>query len=198
MMKYDLSKKPTRGAQRTLAAFSKTMFALLAKKPFESISVNEICELSNFPRATFYNYFDDKYDLLNYCWYLLSHQIAFQEQPTEVSPKILATLFDRTYYLLSAHSDLLSDILKNNPSNSFLINNFSMYLKHVIQNIFHEYLHFSNEAVPLELIVDHFSNTVMLILDAIFLKRQPITLEEAHVYLNFLLGHLLTEAPEKQ
>ena len=30
-MKYDLTKKPTRGAQRTLHAFSQTMFQLLAK-----------------------------------------------------------------------------------------------------------------------------------------------------------------------
>ncbi|MFL2101269.1 TetR/AcrR family transcriptional regulator [Desemzia sp. FAM 23991] len=190
-MKYDLSKKPTRGAQRTLEAFSKTMFILLAKKPFENISVNEICEISNFPRATFYNYFDDKYDLLNYCWHLLSSQIYLNEQQHVDSEKILATLFDRTYYLLSSHNELLNDILKHNPLNSSLIANFSIYLKRVIQDVFHEYLHFDNKEVPIELVVDHFSNTVMLILEAIFLKRQPITLEEAHTYLNFLLGHLV-------
>ncbi|MBM6614900.1 TetR/AcrR family transcriptional regulator [Desemzia sp. RIT804] len=190
-MKYDLSKKPTRGAQRTLESFSKTMFNLLAKKSFENISVNEICEISNFPRATFYNYFDDKYDLLNYCWHLLSSQIYLNEQPNETSEKSLATLFDRTYYLLSSHNELLSAILKNNPLDSSLISNFSAYLKRVIQEVFHEYLHFDNNEVPIELVVDHFSNTVMLILEAIFLKRQPITLEEAHKYLNFLLGHLV-------
>lgn len=196
-MKYDLSKKPTRGAQRTLEAFSKTMFNLLAKKSFESISVNEICEISNFPRATFYNYFDDKYDLLNYCWHLLSNQIYLNEPSNVASEKILSTLFDRTYYLLSSHNELLNDILKNNPSNSSLINHFSNYLKRVIQNIFHEYLDFSSKDIPLELVVDHFSNTVMLILEAIFLKKQPISLEEAHKYLTFLLGHLIIESPER-
>ena len=196
-MKYDLSKKPTRGAQRTLEAFSKTMFSLLAKKPFENISVNEICEISNFPRATFYNYFDDKYDLLNYCWYLLSSQISLHEPPTVASDKVLAVLFDRTYNLLSSHNELLSGILKHNPLNSSLVANFSTYLKHVIQDVFHEYLHFENKEVPLELFADHFSNTVMLILEAIFLKRQPITLDEAHHYLNLLLGHLVTESQEK-
>lgn len=197
-MKYDLSKKPTRGAQRTLEAFSKTMFNLLAKKSFESISVNEICEISNFPRATFYNYFDDKYDLLNYCWHLLSNQIYLNGPSNVVSDQILSTLFDRTYYLLSSHKELLNDILKNNPSNSSLINHFSNYLKRVIQNIFHEYLDFSSKNMPLELVVDHFSNTVMLILEAIFLKKQPISLEEAHKYLNFLLGHLITDSPENK
>lgn len=47
-MKYDLTKKPTRGAQRTLESFSTTMIALLSKEPFEKISVNEICDISNF------------------------------------------------------------------------------------------------------------------------------------------------------
>lgn len=190
-MKYDLSKKRTRGAQRTLDAFSKTMFNLLAKKSFETISVNEICEVSNFPRATFYNYFDDKYDLLDYCWYLLSSQIYRNESPAIHSEKTLVILFDRMYHLLASHNELLSAILKNNPSNSTLISHFSAYLKRVIQDVFHEYLHFDNKDVPLELIADHFSNTVMLILVAIFLKRQPITLEEAHKYLNYLLGHLV-------
>lgn len=197
-MKYDLSKKPTRGAQRTLEAFSKTMFSLLAKKPFETISVNEICEISNFPRATFYNYFDDKYDLLNYCWYLLSNQIYLNEQPIVASEKVLPVLFDRTYYLLSSHNELLSGILKHNPLNSSLISNFSTYLKRVIQDVFHEHLSFDSKEVPIELVADHFSNTVMLILEAIFLKRQPITLEEAHKYLNFLLGHLVVEPQEHQ
>ena len=67
-MKYDITKRATKGAQRTLEAFSGTMFELLSRKSFEEITVNELCQQSNYPRATFYNYFDDKYDLLNYCW----------------------------------------------------------------------------------------------------------------------------------
>ncbi len=41
-MKYDLTKKPTRGAQRTLGLFSNTMFELLSEEPFEKISVNNL------------------------------------------------------------------------------------------------------------------------------------------------------------
>lgn len=149
-----------------------------------------------FPSSYFLQLFDDKYDLLNYCWHLLSNQIYLNEPSNAASEKILSTLFDRTYYLLSSHNDLLNDILKNNPSNSSLINHFSNYLKRVIQNIFHEYLDFSSKDIPLELVVDHFSNTVMLILEAIFLKKQPVSLEEAHKYLTFLLGHLIVESPE--
>lgn len=197
-MKYDLSKKPTRGAQRTLEAFSKTMFALLAKKSFETISVNEICEISNFPRATFYNYFDDKYDLLTYCWYLLSREVKIEETSSNSSQKILTVFFDRVYDLFMDHSELLNGIFRNNPINSPLINNFSAYLKQIMQEIFYEYLDFDNKNVPLQLVADHFSNTVMLILEAIFLKQQPISLEQAHEYMHYLVGHLLVDSPSDE
>lgn len=190
-MKYDLSKKMTRGAKRTLESFSKTMFTLLSKKPFENISVNEICEVSNFPRATFYNYFDDKYDLLNYCWYLISSEINIEEHTSIPSEEVINVLFDRLYNLFNKHSELLAKILKNNPSNSPLLNHYHSYLKHTMQMVFNECLDIGNKNVPLEIIAVHFSNTLLIILEATFFSPEPISLEEAHKYLNYLLGHLL-------
>ena len=78
-MKYDLSQKLSRGAVRTINAFTGSMFSLLSEKSFESVSVNEICLQSGYPRATFYNYFDDKYDLLTCCWIKLAQAIGFEE-----------------------------------------------------------------------------------------------------------------------
>ena len=61
-MKYDLTKKLTIGASRTLYSLQQAMFSLLCEKSFEEIAVGELCEKAMLPRATFYNYFDDKYD----------------------------------------------------------------------------------------------------------------------------------------
>lgn len=49
--------------------------ALLEQKPFESIQVNELCQACMIPKSTFYNYFDDKYDLLNYLFQRWEEQI---------------------------------------------------------------------------------------------------------------------------
>lgn len=49
---------------------------LLSEKSFEEITVGQLCEAAQYPRATFYNYFDDKYDLLGYCWQTLAAQVA--------------------------------------------------------------------------------------------------------------------------
>ncbi|MBY9079357.1 TetR/AcrR family transcriptional regulator [Paenibacillus sp. CGMCC 1.18879] len=189
-MKYDLNKKITRGAQRTLEAFSNTMFDLLAKKSVESITVNELCEISNFPRATFYNYFDDKYDLLNYCWYLISKQLQLEQHKQLSSKEALTIFFDRIYHIFLENMDSLTDILRHNPPNSYLVNHFNAYFKQVMQGIFYECLEFQDHTVPLEIIADHFSNTVLLILEWIFIKQRPITLDEAHNYLISLLGEL--------
>lgn len=87
-MKYDPQKKLNRNTQRTLKAFSEAMFGLLGEKNFEKITVNELCARCDYPRATFYNYFDDKYDLVSYCWYQLgkdAHLDAAQTLPTNES-----------------------------------------------------------------------------------------------------------------
>ena len=52
-MKYDLSKKTNRFAERTLKDFSETLFSLLEKKKFEDITVNELCSVCNYPRIIF-------------------------------------------------------------------------------------------------------------------------------------------------
>ena len=67
-MKFKLSDKTSRFAKRTLADFSEKMIAMLADMPLEEMSVQKICDICNYPRSTFYNYFDDIYDLMDYCW----------------------------------------------------------------------------------------------------------------------------------
>lgn len=43
---------------------------LMLKKPFEKITIKNICDETGVIRATFYNYYEDKYDALNYIVYL--------------------------------------------------------------------------------------------------------------------------------
>lgn len=191
-MKYDLSKKPTKGAQRNLAAFSSTLLELIAEKDFDGINVNEICERSNYPRATFYNYFDDKFDLLNYVWYMLAKEIKLDEFQNIHPDNLIPIYFDRTYDLFIKEEDFLDRIKKYNGYNGTLIQSLILYLKNVIREILLDCIIKNpmaiEEKIPPELLADHFTNTIMLILDWIFLKKQKTTKEEAHQYLNYLLN----------
>lgn len=187
-MKYDLSKKPTRGAQRTLEAFSKTMLELLSQKSFEHISVNEICDISNFPRATFYNYFDDKYDLVDYCWYTLAKEIQVDKVTKVESDRALIIYFDRLYDIFDKNKHLLNNILQNNQFSGQLVNSFINYFKNTMQKIFRKAIDYSKYDLPVELMADHCSDTVLLVLEWIFLRQQTTTQEQAHKYLDTLLN----------
>ncbi|HBM75859.1 MAG TPA: TetR family transcriptional regulator [Clostridiaceae bacterium] len=189
-MKYDITKKTTKGAERTLEAFSGTMFELLSMKSFEKITVNELCQRSNYPRATFYNYFDDKYDLLNYCWYSIGRHIHL-EQYAELDPEeSLYIFFDRAYDFASTYLLNIQRILKFNSMDSFLINHFRGYLGTQMREIFQQSSCKNHYKIPYEIIADHYCNTLLLILEWSFLKGKGCSKDQAHEYLKYLLDAL--------
>ncbi|KRK97349.1 transcriptional regulator, TetR family [Secundilactobacillus odoratitofui DSM 19909 = JCM 15043] len=188
-MKYDLSRQPTKGAQRTLSAFSSAMFDLLELESFETISVNEICERCDYPRATFYNYFDDKYDLVNYCWYLLATEIRVDEAPQLSPNEILVTYFDRLYQFFDHHKRQMKAILKHNQVDETLVASFTNYLKQTVRKIFRQIFAGLQLNIPAELLVTQCSATLLNLIEWIFLQDEPTTLEEAHRYLSILIGN---------
>ncbi|KRK87153.1 TetR/AcrR family transcriptional regulator [Lentilactobacillus sunkii] len=187
-MKYDLTKKPTRGAQRTLESFSQTMFKLLSEEPFERISVNKICDISNFPRATFYNYFDDKFDLVDYCWYVIAQEIEVDKATEVKSNQSLIIYFDRLYDVFKNNRHLLDNILQYNEFSGQLVNSFVNYFKDKMQTILSGSIDYSKAGLPVELIADHCSETVILVLKWIFLKHHDADKRLAHTYLKKLLN----------
>ncbi len=52
--------------QKIYNALQDAFKELLCEKPFEQITVNELCERAQTRRATFYKHFADKYDFMDY------------------------------------------------------------------------------------------------------------------------------------
>lgn len=52
---------------KTQNALAETLMALLEKKPFQKITVNDICTAALVSRSTFYLHFEDKYQLARFC-----------------------------------------------------------------------------------------------------------------------------------
>ena len=61
---------------KTRKCLRDALLNLLKEKPYKKISVKEICDRSNTGRVTFYNHYDDKYDLLLDCFAQLQQQVA--------------------------------------------------------------------------------------------------------------------------
>ncbi len=52
--------------EKTKILLSNALLELLEVKPFDNIKVIEICDKAMIHKTTFYNHFEDKYELLNY------------------------------------------------------------------------------------------------------------------------------------
>lgn len=64
--------------KKTYKLLTTSLFELLEKKPFEDITVIDICENAMVNRGTFYKHFEDKYHLLSFC--IREIQKEFNEQ----------------------------------------------------------------------------------------------------------------------
>lgn len=59
--------RPDSRSKRTRKAITDALMQLLADKSFQEITINDVCDLAEVSRPTFYSYFEDKYALLRCC-----------------------------------------------------------------------------------------------------------------------------------
>lgn len=163
---------------------------LACKKRFEDITVQELCDICNYPRATFYNYFDDIYDLLEYCWISISGELEFEKYQSIVPDERLYVIFERTYDLLALKKDLISAITRSNPLDGKLMISFQNFLRKQINIIMSSCPNTSAYPIPYEIIAEHYSNAILLIMKWTFLKDKCKSKKEAIECLRFILGDL--------
>lgn len=189
-MKYDFSKKITKFAQRTLADFSRVLFEALQKKSIESTTVGELCEKANYPRATFYNYFDDIYDLLNYCWQRMAKDIVIDDYASIPAEDRTYVLFDRISTFLSGYQDVITKITKNNPMDGRFVESLRRFIREKIYTIIVNSPCSVKYKFPYELMAEHYSNTIQMVLEWCFIRKERMTKETALDALHYLLEGL--------
>lgn len=189
-MKYDLNNKTNRFAQRTLAAFSETLMELLETKPFEKITVNEICEACNYPRATFYNYFDDSYDLLNYCWTVMMQEVRVEDYSEMKTEERLFIIFERLYDYFDSWRERLGRITAVNPPDGALVVSGTLFVKQQTLKIMMNCPCLSRYPIPYKLVAEHYSNTIQLVIEWCFLWGQISSRQEAEECLRYLLANV--------
>ena len=113
-MKFKLSDKTSRFAKRTLADFSEKMIAMLADMPLEEMSVQKICDICNYPRSTFYNYFDDIYDLMDYCWIAIMKDMDIEKYLNVQGEQNTGQIFSFLYEYLDRYRPQIYRILSKN------------------------------------------------------------------------------------
>jgi AcrR family transcriptional regulator len=77
---------------RTQHSLMTAMMTLLEKRSFNRITVNDLCEVAMVSRTTFYQHFEDKYDLLRSCLEQIKTVIGEARQEYEFGDLVWAIL----------------------------------------------------------------------------------------------------------
>lgn len=187
-MKYDLSKKMTIGAIRTLMTLQQAMLSLLCEKSFEEIAVGELCERAMLPRATFYNYFEDKYDLLEYCFMTVRDKLDNCCEDVVTCENRMNALMDNCFDLLDQNLETVKKVLQNNRPNQYLINQMRFYLMSNMSEVCKSNPDSHSFKVPQEMAANLYSQAILIILEWKYLYKKECSKVQSREYLKQMVS----------
>ena len=89
-------KKEDLRVKKTKLSLYNGLLSLMTKKPFESIKISEICNVSLVNRSTFYDHFNDKYELFqSYIEHLsvsLSEKLNVKAETSNINGAMMSTV----------------------------------------------------------------------------------------------------------
>lgn len=91
---------------------------------------------------------------------------------------------------------VIDRLSRHNPAGSAMMQSLDRFIRKIIYRMVTECPFSWKFPVPYELIAQHYSNTVQMLLSACFLDR-TITKKEATAYMDFLLGTLEKESTRR-
>lgn len=196
-MKIDLSGRTGRFARRTLSDFSEKMILLLTDMPLEEISVRKICDICNYPRSTFYNYFDDIYDLMDYCWIVIIKDMNLEQYMKFPAEDRTKEIFLMLYDYLDGYRPQIHKILSKNSLNGRCMSSLRLFMREQIKDIVSRCPYTKDFPLREDVMVDYYAVTIEMLLEKCFLEKNPLSKEEAVQSLEFLLGTIEKEAHRK-
>lgn len=196
-MKVDLSGKTGRFARRTLSDFSENMILLLMDMPLEDISVRKICDLCNYPRSTFYNYFDDIYDLMDYCWTVIVKDMNLEQYIKIPAEDRTKEIFLMLYDYLDGYRPQIHKIVPKNGLNGRCMSSLRLFMREQIRDIVSTCPYTKDFPLREDVMVDYYAVTIEMLLEKCFLEKIPLSKEAAVQSFGFLLGTIEKEAHRK-
>lgn len=147
---------------RTYTLLKKALLELLSKQSFDSIKVNDICNLAMIHRTTFYSHFSDKYELLDYVIKNLEEELlaGFDVTKYSSSREFYKGLIDNLLEFLGANKLFFRNILNNNYGSGIITVFHNSAIKHILDLIEKEGKTNKNFNVPSIVIAEFYSGAV--------------------------------------
>lgn len=166
-MKYLNDKEMTISTRRTLKNLRQALAELLKDKPFEKIAIQELCDIAMISRGTFYNYFHDKYDLLNYDWTQIQKEIDPEYTNSQLHYKdyeqYMELLLKNLIIYLAKQKELYQKIIVSN-ANSIFSENMHQYIEEqILLKLKETKLDGKRFNIPIELLATIYANTIVTV-----------------------------------
>ena len=168
-------KKEDLRIRKTKASLYKSLLQLMEDTPFEEIKVSRICQLSMINRSTFYDHFNDKYELLSSFIQDLKNELVIHLNHAKATSSI------KEYYLelirllfeyIEKNSNVYTSIsiIKMNDHSIAYDMMFDATLEAVKKKMVEEYTNLSD--IPIDTIsLFYVSGVTKVLID--FLEKQP-------------------------
>lgn len=178
-MKFDMDKsKQSRGTQRTVAQITHAFEQVLARRDFAEMQVKEICDEAMIPRSTFYNYFEDKYDLLNYYFRNYSNFLLSQFKQDSISEKETREVLDSLLAAGERELPHIEKILRKNTPNGVLVKKIKEELSELSFYVSKQLHAYDKSEIPVEIIARMNAQAVVLVVDWVFLQHHEMSREK--------------------
>lgn len=175
---------------RTKRYLAQALFKLLETEPYEKISVMDICEKALVHRATFYNHFESKDQLLEYA-------IA-EFKDTLVNSAVKKETFSHPREMYLSLIDKVIDFVEENKKNILLIlkhNSFEKAAGFIVATVKKslDYLigrnqYKENSAIPKDILIDFLSGGITNIGLNWLISSNPYSKEDLKRYFELFLS----------
>lgn len=174
---------------RTRALLSKALFELLEKTPFEKISVKDICDKALVHRATFYNHFEDKEDLLEYTIDEIKEEMfnsVVEKEQYETPKEMYMTLMSKVLDFVEQHKNQLMLIINNNSTEK-VMGLLLTTVKRSMRYLLSKNKYKSDLAIPVNIIIDFISGGITNLGLCWFQSNDSCTKQELLNYIDKML-----------
>ena len=196
-MKVNLESRQSRFAQRVLKDFSGQLLRMLEKQALETISVQTICDCCNYPRSTFYNYFDDLYDLMNYCWLEVMNDMGINKYIHISEERDVVKIYSELYMYLDSYRNQIRKIISSNGLNGRCMLSLRHFMQLQIQQIMRTCPDVVKYPLREDVIVDYYTSILAMVLEKCFLDIHPLSKEEALRSVKFFIETIEKEVHTK-
>ena len=196
-MKINVSTKLGNFSKRVLNDFSKKMFEMLENMPLEKITVQKICDACTYPRSTFYNYFEDIYDLMDYCWYALMQDMDMEKYVKSQCEQSIEEIFSLLYEYLNPYSEHIYRILSKNGLESRCISSLRSFMKNQIKQMVHMCPATKDFLLREDVMVDYYALVIEMLLEKCFFNKNPLNKKDALQAIQVFFENVERKACEK-